>query len=366
MGKRYPTTGGGPLDFFRCESPNWFHLQESDNTHFQTFLADVNNSDKTLKDYTTYPSVVCGTEGEFSYSNCYQNKCYNPKSNNRLYDSSSKPEHFEDTISTSIIGENNYAKYEYDNTLPSDNKINTTQLYGNIKCGKSFTKEGMDDSSEAAEKMIDNDKIRCYNFFDFYNVHDENNTYAPAYSKGEDIPPQVNFTDFSNWYIDSSPEGGGNIDRTLNFSVGGCQENYCKWPTTSLTYNKPKTRVLDTLPENIQDERGHRYQLGYKLSTGSIEYSSDMPRTARDLVGFDETQSPELVCEGECLDEPTFTNDEIISMIEDVPDEIKSKGQPELYDTSHLDAVKRGGPFTISRCWQPSAPAPSLICNGNK
>ena len=361
MNQRYPTTGG-PLDFFRCESPNWFHLQESDNTHFQTFLEDVNNSDKTLKDYTTYPSVVCSTDGgDFSYSNCYQNKCHNPKHNKKLYDSSSKPGHFEDTISTSIIGEKNYAKYEYDNDLPSDNTIDTTQLYGKIKCGKSFTKEGIDDSSDSADKMIDNDKIRCYHFYDFYNVHDENNTYAPAYSKGEGIDAKVSFTEFIDW----ERELGDRIDRTLNFSVGGCQENYCKWPTTSLTYNKPRTRDLDTLPENIQDESGHRYQLGYKLSNGSIEYSSDMPRTARDLVGFDETQSPELVCEDECLDEPTFTRAEIIGMIENVPDETKIKGQPELYGTPHLDEVKRGGPFTISRCWRPVAPVPSLICNGN-
>ena len=363
----------------KCETPNYYHLSNVSDETFNEFMVDVNNSDKSLKNYTQYPSVVCNTpqqEGAtspftFNITGCYENQCKNPLEYGVVYESISKPEHMADTKTIVLDSpDNKYDKYIYDNIINPNINITRNNLFDKIKCGKNFTLEGETSSTDDSNKIIPPENIKCYNFYDYYNLTNESNVDVPSYKKlstDETISDHPEFADFSAWLNENS-----DIDRSLPFSINGCIENYCKWPTEDYRYDRPRIRTnIDNL-DNYQTpgEDGKRYKLGYKYTAdepGSSNIDITSNQTAREFVGYNQNGDVSLQCigtDGVCEVEPLYTNEEINTMLSNVPDEIKIKGQSTILNSDELSNVGRGGSFSVSRCWYPENvdESPNVSC----
>jgi len=396
------TDSSNPLPFLKCESPNNYHLLNPGDAGYNEFMVDVTNG-VDLKDHVMYPKATCNVSpdpnitSEFTFSGCYPNQCQNPSrvGQNKFYDGTYlKPEHMEDTSKVEQIGNHKYVQYQYDNITSSNDNIGLTDIQNKIKCGRNYTKEGESGSTDNDNKEVPSEKIKCYNFFDFNTLSDQGDKYAPTYSKklpdGSFSTPPPTLTDFhSNWLSDNTdiPMVGSRI---LPFSVSGCLENYCTWPTgggVTPVYEAP--RVRDQVKSGLSDdelgllqENGLRFQLGYQYdstTSPTIDYTSK--KTAKEFVGYNEsTDTVNIKCVGEsdnntgniCEEEPTFTIAEINEMVMNVPPNIKSKGNallgeaPISMDATELASVGRGGDFTISRCWNSvtTGEDPHVTCQG--
>lgn len=365
---------------FKCRTPNSFYLNDE---KFPNFMDQALNTDITVNNITDYPKANCvtvenadgTTTSTFEFQGCYPNQCLNPllENNNIVYESVTKPLHFEDTVFVSDYASNKYEKYVYSDISNTTQTINKSQVNDKIKCGKNYTLTGQTLSDETADKTLPNENIKCYNFYDYGNLTDESNTDVPSYkylnadgSINEDPVPA--FTDFKGWVENQ----GTNVRKILPFTVSGCESNYCKWPTTQPGYNKPRSREGQ---QGLQNQSNERFQLGYKYTTDDLGTSTvpvDQLKTAREFAQYDEnTGQVSLECVGgdnidDCEIEPIFTNEEIDEMLTNVEPEKKSRGQPTLLTSSELDSVGRGGQFEIARCWtrdNPDVP-PEVSCNG--
>ena len=166
------------------------------------------------------------------------------------------------------------------------------------------------------------------------------------------------------------------VSRILPFSVTGCYENYCQWPTDVNRYDKPRIRSDEISNLDQYQKNGNRYKLGYQHSAdtpGESSINVSTLDTAKGFVGYDENNgTTTLQCVGEldnvCEDEPdAYTNAEIDAMVSTAPDNLKNEGQPTPLNSSELSDVGRGGQFTISRCWNSDTnnQDPIVTCQGN-
>ena len=391
---------------FRCSGPNYYHLgdiavnPDPDQT-FDDFMINVNDTGKNLKDYSMYPKARCNTDSsadvanyEFTLSGCQPNQCQNPAlaQNQKIYDGSQKPEHMADKEDIVISGNGIYEKYEYNSALSSTSStFPVSDMSGVFKCGRNYQKDGVDGSTDTHDKVISEDKIKCYNFYDYDSLSDISNTYSPPYKKDENAPDASvpnTMDDLSGW-LTSNPANQTN--RVLPFSVGGCLENYCTWPTlggTQDTYDKPRIRDPTTsgidqlILDSIQDSNG-RYQLGYNYDSTTTLPSTDIDyttrKTAKEYVDYNESdKSVKIKCVGEsdqvCEAEEPYTIDEIDDMVLGVDDALLRTGQNGSFDNTHNDNVisnlsqtGRGGQFAVKRCWNSvSATAvPEVTCQGS-
>lgn len=379
MDQSYPIDGGRSLSF-KCESPNNFHVRTEEE--FNTFMENISDPDKQLKDYTNYPNLVCNTGGEdssppytFELSGCYENKCLNPNQNDvEVYETSVKPGHLSDTKKIVNSPNNQYEQFVFDDISSNDSSISRSDVLDKLKCGKNYTKQGEPSSGDTADKTIHPDNIQCYNFFDYYNLSDPNNTQTPNYLKNTptSVPP-TDLTDFHTTWLGNNSD----VSKILPFSVTGCLENYCKWPTEDTGYyDKPQVRSSDIENLELYQINNQRYKLGYKYSTddpGTSSIDQTTGNTAKQFVGYNETDgSITLKCTGEeegdiCENEPKYTDSEIDTMVNSADEELKKRGQPGFLTSGELKSVGRGGGFTISRCWHSdiSGQDPIVSCNGD-
>ena len=396
MVQPYDTTGND----FRCSEPNYYHLGDIANNPnpdqtFDDFMANVGDTTIQLKDYSMYPKAVCNTDPavdvanyEFTLSGCQSNQCHNPSltQNKKIYDGSQKPEHIEDTEDIVMSGNGKYEKYEYNSSLSStSNTLTVSDIQGTITCGRNYQKEGSIGSTDTHDKVVDADKIRCFNFYDYNSLTDTSNEYSPSYRKKQpDDTLSSEPTDFSDFH--TSWLSTNQTDRVLPFSVAGCSENYCTWPTVGggnqTPYDKPRFRdptlsgidqaTLDTIQNSNTNTR---YQLGYNYdrpTDTNIDYTTR--KTAKEYVEYDESdQSVKIKCVGEtdqevCEAEEPYRIDEIDAMITNITANLREKGQNgSLFNTLELSQMGRGGQFTVGRCWHSGVPLtdPQVTCQGS-
>ena len=389
---------------FRCTPPNNFHLNSDDDAYNEYYnqktekvclpllpenreicsaanteeecngvVSNTEEQDKlcsfdtrNVKDIQPYPTVKCkDNNSQLTFSGCQQNKCINPQQedNNFVYDSSRydenneliKPSHIKDYVK--VDNSNIYSKYKHDNNPLSDEVIKQSDMNGKLLCGTNYTKRGENDSSIDSDKTISLKDIQCYNFYDYYNKSDST-TPIPNYS----IPPISQEGDPID-YITSESElptylsENQSISRNHYFSVGGCEENYCKWPTyNNISYNSPQKR------NGSEDENEKRFILGYKHDNLDITTT----QTARNFAGYTEMGGSTLTCDTECTPEPQYSYEEINNFLSEVnDDDIKAGGNDNLHTAESFHEVARGGPFSISRCWNETTPL-NVTCNGSE
>jgi hypothetical protein len=385
-GMDQPYQTDGPSGF-GCNGPNYYHLPNVTDTGFGDFMNDVNES-KNLEDHTFYPKAVCNTDQnesppyEFLLSGCQPNQCHNPSVSQKIYDGDQKPEYIGDTVDIKIRGNERYVKYEYDGNVSStSNTIPFSEIQNNISCGRNYQKEGVIGSTDTDDKVIDNDKVICYNFYDYNNLTDTSNNGSPKYRKKlqDDTfsPEPTDLNDFHSVWLSNYPD----TERVLPLSVSGCLENYCTWPTISgdqPSYDRPmrrdptKSGIDEGVLSSMQNSNG-RYQLGYQYESNnpedkSIDYTTR--KTAREYVGYEESDnSVKITCVGQndqvCEEEPPYQIDEIDEMITSISPEILKKGQNDtLLTTTELSNMGRGGNFTTRRCWN-STSTPDVTCQGS-
>lgn len=392
---------------FRCKPPNYFHLNPDDNSYNEYYnqktevfcsallpentdkcsvanteeecngiVSDTEGQDKLcsfdtrkMKDIQSYPSLECkNNNGEFTFTGCQQNQCINPQQegNNFVYDSSRtdengeliKPIHINDYVK--VGGGTIYSKYRHDNNPLSDETIKQPDINGKLLCGTNYTKKGESDSTDSGDKIIPSDDIQCYNFYDYYNKSSPT-TPVPNFS----IPPEGGGEGETRYILNESElptylTQNTSVPRNHYFSVGGCEENYCKWPTYSETsFDVPKARDIDGVNN---DENGMRYVLGYKHDTLDVSNT----QTAVSFAGYTEEGGTNLTCDTECTPEPKYTYEDINGFFSGViPNTIKAGGNSDLDTPESFHQVARGGPFSISRCWkQTTSDPPTVKCNG--
>jgi len=378
LDRSFLTNQDNNSNYLKCESPNNFHINSNSQnvvSEVSDFIDDFNNVNKELKNHTNYPSVTCDTPDEgggyiFNLSGCYENKCLNPTKvdQNRVYETTVKPLHINDTEKIVESVNNKYEMFAYEDITSNNFTLTKNEINNKLKCGMNYTKEGSPDSTDESTKTIETQNIQCYNFYDYLNISDEENKQTPFYRLmlNDDIDqPEysempADFSSFGSWLSENV-----SINRSLPFSVKGCLENNCKWPTQPESYDRPKIRSsnIESI-EQYQTSDG-RYKLGYK----NIDPQS--VNTAKSFVGYNDDGSTTLECfvpdeDGNCEDEPEFTNEEINQLNENISAEIRTKGQPTSLTSEQLTNVGRGGPFAVSRCWHRAVESepPSVICNG--
>tara|TARA_B100001123_G_scaffold447949_1_gene607201 strand:- start:8249 stop:13786 length:5538 start_codon:yes stop_codon:yes gene_type:complete len=386
---------------FRCKPPNNFHLTSDDDAYNEYYnqktekvclplLSEnreicsaanteeecngvVSNTEeqeklcsfdtRKVKDIQPYPTVKCkDNNSPFTFSGCQQNQCINPQQegHNFVYDSSRfdgddkliKPIHIKDYVK--VDNDDIYSKYKHDNNPSSDEIIKIPDLNGKLLCGTNYTNKGQNNSSIGVDKTIPLKNIQCYNFYDYYNKSDPT-TPVPNYSK-----PPISQKGDTIEYITSESElptylsENQSIPRNHYFSVGGCEENYCKWPTyNNISYNSPQKRINN-------DEK--RFILGYKHD----DLDMTTTQTARSFAGYIEGEGATLTCDTECTPEPQYSYEEINNFLSEVnDDDIKAGGNDNLHTAESFHEVARGGPFSISRCWNQTT-SPTVICNGQE
>ena len=262
-------------------------------------------------------ALCSGNEGTFELSGCFENKCYNPyvDSSKKVYDGEKrdfvtgeleKPEWLGDTLTVANYDATDdvsglYQKYQRsfsEDSKPPD--INGEQIthrkfaqksedgtsQGSLQCGINYSSIAQPDS-----KNIGPDNIKCYNIFDWRNAIDPHNKDIPNYHTGsngvgsnpdedgsdpnplyfqhvEDQPetkdveryvpntvksPNDIVNETGNIQLTLSAAGGGTNKEYHNFTVSGCEENYCRWPRVNSTTaeganyvepsEKPRNRV---------------------------------------------------------------------------------------------------------------------------
>ena len=396
---------------FRCEAPNYFHAITDDETYTTYYNEKVNkvcnallpenksvcsgatteddcnaivsstgeqlceHSLTRMKDIQNYPTVRCPVDGgNFIREGCFPNKCINPSKVNDhyVYDSSRvddsnvliKPEHINDH--TKLENDNIYSKYKYDSSISSEDNITLAEIENKLECGVNYTKAGENDSSDIADKVIPLENIQCYNFYDYHNKS-SSTTPVPNFS----TPPEGAGEGETITYIPSEDDlptyltQNTSIPRNHYFSVGGCEENYCQWPTyVDNTSDIPMERNVDGV---INDGNGKRYVLGYKH--GNLDVTTT--QSAANFAGYTEEGGPTLTCETECIPEPKYTYEDINGFFTR-PQNERERGLIKMGENNGLDTaesfhqVARGGPFSISRCWKEtiSGTPPTVKCNG--
>lgn len=391
---------------FRCEAPNYFHAVTDDATYTTYYNDKVDNvcnallpenksvcsgatteddcnaivsstggqlceySLKKMKDIQNYPTVRCPVDGgNFIQEGCYPNKCINPSKVNdhyvydsgRVDDSNNlliKPEHIKDH--TKLENENTYSKYKYDSSISSSGDyITLAEIENKLECGVNYTKTG---GSGPTDKIIPLENIQCYNFYDYHNKSSPT-TPIPNFSippegagEGETITYIPNEGELSTYLTQNTA-----IPRNHYFSVGGCEDNYCKWPIyENDTFDGPKERNVDGVDN---DGNGKRYKLGYKHDNLDVSTT----QSAANFAGYTEEGGPTLTCDIECTPEPKYTYEDVNGFLSEIsnPSMIKAGGNDDLETAESFHQVARGGPFSISRCWkQTTTDAPTVTCNG--
>lgn len=365
-----------PSQNFSCSFPNYHYIYNSNQ--YERFRQDVSNPELNVHQYVNFPSVTCPINNEdFVFGGeCQPNLCKNPSLSNKVFAGGidEPPSDINDLIDIYPENTNPYAIYEYKNLSQDPNNLIYNSIENKIKCGNSYHKESVTGAT------LDLNDIKCFNFYNYSRNSTDND--APIYSTGPDGTTITEYNDFLDNYNTFTED-----QRVFNFSVQGCEPNLCSWPTSQPSFDKPRERDSDiTFTDGSSKTDRSRYQLGYKLDGENITYS-DAQKNVRSWVDYEENNESRLQCqssyeEGEtqrCYEEPTFTNEEINTMLSSQDENInqslqilKNKGQFNLPNneqnySSYLESVNRGGEFQIRRCWHNNVTDidPTLSCSTN-
>ena len=365
----------------RCDSASHFHLSseltdkdELDLKFEESF--NLMNSPSSLSEEEMSqlnqiaPKVTCDEDnGNFNFHNCHVNKCFNPSNPgySYIYDNTGEKLSNDDKkfVQLNTDENSNYYQYIINNLNTNDQTISTSQLNNNIRCGLNYTKEGETDSSDESTKIIDG--YECYNFYDYKSRNDPNIKNIPALEDGNG---DVIDTDI----VDRVKGLTGQVKNYFSINTQ-CNENYCQWPyynhNDNDNYKNPRVRDEGINVQKVgcgENDQECRIQLGYKSTNIDENNDPSSRKTVKEWVNFDETQNQaSITCDEQCSDEPEYANNEIDQMLSGIDDSLIQSGQPstENIDSSYLQSVGRGGPFSISRCWNNIGNnPPSAICNG--
>lgn len=232
---------------FKCNHPNHYHINDNLNnserlTNVYDSIQEEYNSDTSIYSPYNFGAKISCLENnqDFTLNGCYENKCLNPSLSNQVYDiNTNKPiatrgNNSQQPDTLSISDDNIYSKYKYSSDIFGNQILTTKQMENILQCGNNY-------HNNNDNNIVSLEDIKCYNFFDIENRNDDNNTDVP-YFKDIDLNGDTtdliitkdNFSE-SKWCDHNLGSCNSNFKEytNLNFSVQGCEPNYCSWPIDS-------------------------------------------------------------------------------------------------------------------------------------